>query len=128
VIDEVFIWKFLKFCIVGFSGMIVDFGTTWLLKEKVKVNKYIANSTGFILAASSNYLFNRFWTFHSVNPRIVYEYGSFILISIVGLAINNLIIFLLNEKMKLNFYLSKLFAVGVVTIWNFFMNYMITFR
>ncbi|HZK71887.1 MAG TPA: GtrA family protein [Clostridia bacterium] len=126
--DEVFIWKFLKFCIVGFSGMIVDFGTTWLLKEKVKVNKYIANSTGFILAASSNYLFNRFWTFHSVNPRIVYEYGSFILISIVGLAINNLIIFLLNEKMKLNFYLSKLFAVGVVTIWNFFMNYMITFR
>ena len=128
MIDEVFIWKFLKFCIVGFSGMIVDFGTTWLLKEKVKVNKYIANSTGFILAASSNYLFNRFWTFHSVNPRIVYEYGSFILISIVGLAINNLIIFLLNEKMKLNFYLSKLFAIGVVTIWNFFMNYMITFR
>jgi putative flippase GtrA len=128
VIDEVFIWKFLKFCIVGFSGMIVDFGTTWLLKEKVKVNKYIANSTGFILAASSNYLFNRFWTFHSVNPRIVSEYGSFILISSVGLAINNLIIFLLNEKMKLNFYLSKLFAVGVVTIWNFFMNYMITFR
>jgi len=128
VIDEVFIWKFLKFCIVGFSGMIVDFGTTWLLKEKVKVNKYIANSTGFILAASSNYLFNRFWTFHSVNPRIVYEYGSFILISIVGLAINNLIIFLLNEKMKLNFYLSKLFAIGVVTIWNFFMNYVITFR
>jgi len=128
VIDEVLIWKFLKFCIVGFSGMIVDFGTTWLLKEKVKVNKYIANSTGFILAASSNYLFNRFWTFHSVNPRIVSEYGSFILISSVGLAINNLIIFLLNEKMKLNFYLSKLFAIGVVTIWNFFMNYVITFR
>jgi putative flippase GtrA len=127
VIDEVFIWKFLKFCIVGFSGMIVDFGITWLLKEKVKVNKYIANSTGFILAASSNYLFNRFWTFHSVNPRIVSEYGSFILISSVGLAINNLIIFLLNEKMKLNFYLSKLFAIGVVTIWNFFMNYVITF-
>ena len=128
MIDEVLIWKFLKFCIVGFSGMIVDFGTTWLLKEKVKVNKYIANSTGFILAASSNYLFNRFWTFHSVNPRIVSEYGSFILISSVGLAINNLIIFLLNEKMKLNFYLSKLFAIGVVTIWNFFMNYVITFR
>jgi putative flippase GtrA len=128
VIDEIFIGKFLKFCIVGFSGMIVDFGTTWLLKEKIKVNKYIANSTGFILAASSNYLFNRFWTFHSGNPRIGSEYVSFILISMVGLAINNLIIFLFNEKMKINFYLSKLFAVGVVTIWNFFMNYMITFR
>ena len=128
MIDKIFIGKFLKFCIVGFSGMIVDFGTTWLLKEKVKVNKYIANSTGFILAASSNYLFNRFWTFHSGNPRIANEYGSFIAIAAVGLAINNLIIFLLNEKLKLNFYLSKLFAIGVVTIWNFFMNYMITFK
>jgi len=128
VFDNVFIWKFVKFCVVGLSGMVIDFGTTWLLKEKIKVNKYIANSTGFILAASSNYLFNRFWTFHSENPRIATEYMSFILISAVGLAINNLIIFLLNEKMKLNFYLSKLFAIGVVTIWNFFMNYMITFR
>jgi putative flippase GtrA len=128
VFDNVFIWKFVKFCVVGFSGMVIDFGTTWLLKEKIKVNKYIANSTGFILAASSNYLFNRFWTFHSENPRIATEYMSFILISAVGLAINNLIIFLLNEKMKLNFYLSKLFAIGVVTVWNFFMNYLITFR
>jgi putative flippase GtrA len=108
--------------------MIIDFGTTWLLKEKIKINKYIANSTGFILAASSNYLLNRLWTFHSINPRIATEYVSFILISIVGLAINNLIIFLLNEKMKINFYLSKLFAIGVVTVWNFFMNYVITFR
>jgi putative flippase GtrA len=128
VIDEILIWKFLKFCIVGFSGMIIDFGTTWLLKEKINVNKYIANSTGFILAASSNYLFNRFWTFQSGNPHITSEYVTFILISIVGLAINNLILFLLNDKMKINFYLSKLFAIGVVTIWNFFMNYMITFR
>jgi putative flippase GtrA len=128
VIDEIFIWKFLKFCLVGFSGMIIDFGTTWLLKEKIKINKYLANSTGFILAASSNYLFNRFWTFHSVNPRVASEYVSFISISLVGLAINNLIIYMLNEKFRLNFYLSKLFAIGVVTVWNFFMNYLITFR
>jgi putative flippase GtrA len=128
VFDKIFIWKFLKFCIVGFSGMIIDFGTTWLLKEKLKINKYIANSTGFILAASSNYLLNRFWTFHSINPRVATEYASFIIISLIGLAINNLIIYLLNEKIKINFYLSKLFAIGVVTVWNFFMNYMITFR
>jgi putative flippase GtrA len=113
---------------VGFSGMIIDFGTTWLLKEIVKVNKYVANSTGFVLAASSNYLINRLWTFHSGNPQIATEYFSFISISLIGLIINNLVIFLLNGKLKINFYLSKLFAVGVVTIWNFFMNYMITFR
>jgi putative flippase GtrA len=128
VINNVFIWKFIKFCAVGFSGMVIDFGTTWLLKEKLGINKYIANSTGFILAASSNYLVNRYWTFHSVNPRIATEYLSFISISLVGLAINNLVIYILNGRMKMNFYLSKLFAIGVVTLWNFFMNYLITFR
>lgn len=128
MIDKVLFLKFLKFCAVGFSGMIIDFGVTWLLKEKARANKYIANSAGFILAATSNYMWNRFWTFHSENKHVATEYFSFILISLAGLAINNFIIFLLNDKLKLNFYLSKLFAIGVVTIWNFIMNYLVTFR
>jgi putative flippase GtrA len=128
LIDNLLLLKFIKFCVVGFSGMGVDFGTTWILKEKVRINKYIANSTGFILAATSNYVWNRVWTFQSENKQIFREYSLFILISVAGLGINNFIIFLLNDKMKINFYISKLFAVGVVTLWNFLMNYLITFR
>lgn len=127
MINEFLVQKFIKFCVVGFSGMLIDFGTTWLLKEKVKANKYIANSTGFILAATSNYIWNRFWTFHSENSHIATEYFSFILISLVGLAINNLIIYIVSDRMKFNFYLAKLIAIGVVTVWNFIMNYLITF-
>ncbi len=126
--DILFFLKFLKFCLVGFSGMIIDFGITWVLKEKAGINKYIANSTGFILAASSNYFWNRIWTFHSVNTQIAAEYTSFILISLVGLVINNLIILLFSDKLKMNFYLSKLIAIGVVTVWNFLMNYLFTFN
>jgi putative flippase GtrA len=128
MISEILVGKFIKFCVVGFSGMVIDFGTTWVLKEKVKVNKYIANSTGFILAATSNYIWNHFWTFHSENSRMVSEYFSFIIISLIWLSINNLIIYLLSDRMKFNFYFSKLVAIGVVTVWNFFMNYLITFR
>jgi putative flippase GtrA len=128
MIDRMIIIKFLKFCAVGFSGMLIDFGTTWFLKEKVRINKYIANSTGFILAATSNYIWNRVWTFQSENDQIAVEYLSFILISVAGLGINNFVIFLLNDKLKINFYLSKLIAIGVVTIWNFLMNFIITFR
>lgn len=128
MIDSFLILKLIKFCVVGFSGMFVDFGTTWVLKEKVKANKYLSNSTGFVLAATSNYFLNRIWTFHSHNQQIATEYFSFIGISLIGLGLNNLIIYILTDKFKLNFYLSKLFAVGVVTIWNFFMNYLITFK
>ena len=128
MIDRLLLLKFLKFCVVGFSGMVIDFSTTWLLKEKAKVNKYIANSTGFILAATSNYIWNRIWTFQSENSQIAVEYFSFILISIAGLGINNFVIYLLNDRLKINFYLSKLLAIGVVTVWNFLMNFIITFR
>ncbi|MCQ2272336.1 MAG: GtrA family protein [Bacteroidales bacterium] len=123
-----FFWKFFKFCIVGGSGMIVDFGATYVCKEWLKINKFVANSIGFILAATSNYFLNRIWTFQSTSPEIGTQYFTFILISIVGLGINNAVIYLLNNKLKWNFYLSKLIAIGVVTFWNFFMNYFFNFR
>jgi putative flippase GtrA len=119
------IYKFLKFGVVGFSGMIIDFSITFLLKEKLKVHRYIASSTGFTVAASSNYLLNRIWTFESINPRILNEYSTFIIISLIGLGINNLFLFLFEKKM--NFYAAKLFAIGVTMIWNFTANYYLTF-
>jgi len=127
-ISNLVLLKFIKFCAVGFSGMILDFGTTWILKEKFRINKYISNSTGFIFAATSNYMLNRYWTFHSGNKEVATEYLSFMLIALVGLGINNMVIFLLHEKLKLNFYFAKVLAVGVVTVWNFGMNFLFTFK
>lgn len=50
--------------------MAVDFGITFLGKEKLRLNKYVANSLGFISAASTNYVLNRLWTFHSRDPQV----------------------------------------------------------
>lgn len=119
------IFKFLKFIIVGFSGLFVDFSVTFLLKEKLKLQRYIASSVGFTLAASSNYLFNRLWTFHSNNPQILTEYSTFILISIIGLSINNLFIYIFEKKMR--FYFAKFLAVMVTSLWNFTVNYYLNF-
>ena len=118
---------FIKFCVVGASGMAVDFGITVLGKEKLRLNKYVANSLGFISAAATNYVLNRLWTFHSRDPQVAQQYMQFIGISAIGLLINNLIIYLLNDRARVGFYLSKLIAIGVVTLWNFFMNYFFTF-
>ena len=119
--------QFIKFCVVGGTGVVVDFGSTFLFKEKLKLNKYIANSLGFMAAASTNYLLNRWWTFRSHDPEVAQQYVQFVGISAIGLILNNIIIYLLNDKARLNFYLSKLIAIGLVTLWNFFMNYYFTF-
>ena len=119
--------QFIKFRVVGGTGVVVDFGITFLFKEKLKLNKYIANSLGFMAAASTNYLLNRWWTFRSHDPEVAQQYVQFVGISAIGLILNNIIIYLLNDKARLNFYLSKLIAIGLVTLWNFFMNYYFTF-
>jgi putative flippase GtrA len=119
------IFKFFKFIIVGFLGMVVDFSITILLKEKLKVHRYISSSAGFTLAASSNYLFNRLWTFESNNPKVLIEYGTFILISLIGLIINNLFLYLFEKKIR--FYFAKFLAIMVTSVWNFIANYYLNF-
>jgi putative flippase GtrA len=123
-----FIYEFIKFAVVGTSGLIIDFETTYVLKEKARVFRYLASSAGFILAASSNYILNRLWTFHSTNPQIFFEYSTFIIISVIGLGINNTILWIFSDKWKQNFYLSKLIATVLTIIWNFLANFFITFH
>jgi putative flippase GtrA len=127
-LNKAFILKFFKFGIVGGSGVLVDFGTTYVCKEWIKIPKYISNAIGFTTAATWNYIFNRIWTFESHDPHITYEFLRFFGVSFVGLGINTFILWLLVSKFKKRFYLSKLFAIAVVMIWNFLMNLLVTFH
>lgn len=122
-----FFLKFIKFGIVGFTGIFVDFGITWLCKEKFRIQKYVSNSLGFTVATVSNYLLNRYWTFHSGQGPQMVQFGKFFGIALIGLGLNNLLIYFFNDKLKLNFYLSKAFAIMLVSVWNFLGNYLYTF-
>lgn len=120
--------KFVKFGVVGVSGVIVDFGITWILKEKVRLNKYIANSSGFACAVVSNYLLNRWWTFHSHDPDVGMQFAKFAAVALIGLAMNNGIIYYLTERKGTKFYVAKAIATGIVVLWNFGANYVFTFK
>lgn len=125
--DKHLFFKFLKFGVVGFSGVFIDFGVTYFCKEKLKIHKYISNSSGFILATISNYLLNRYWTFNTGQKAEIKQFGQFFGIALIGLLINNMLIYLFHEKLKMNFYYSKIIAVIIVAVWNFFGNYLYTF-
>ena len=119
------ILKFIKFCVVGGSGALIDFGITYLCKEKLNLHRYAANTLGFCIAASSNYAINRYWTFESTNP-ILREFGLFVIFALVGLGINTLFVYLF-ERAKVNFYIAKFFAIVITSLWNFFVNYFYNF-
>lgn len=119
--------KFMKFGLVGFSGLLIDFALTWLLKEKARVSPYLANAVGFMVAASSNWYFNRIWSFESQNSELMEEYFAFLVVSFFGLIINTVMLFIGLKKFNLNFYLAKAVAIAITTFWNFFANYFYTF-
>jgi putative flippase GtrA len=120
--------QLIKFALVGITGMGLDFGTTWLLKEKVKINKFIANASGFSIAVVNNFILNKYWTFDNQNPIATEQFVKFLVISIIGLGINSLLLFILLKKIKGNFYLVKLAVIGLVFFWNFSANYLYTFK
>ena len=119
--------KFIKFCIVGFSGLVIDFIITYISKEKLKIHKYISNSLGFVIAVCPNYYLNRIWTFNSDSTQIFEEYTSFFTISIIGLITYNIFLYFFHEKLGKQFYTSKFTAILLTSFWNFFANYYYTF-
>lgn len=122
------ILKMVKFGIVGFIGMLIDFFITWLLKEKIKINKYIANSLGFTCAVINNFFLNLKWTFHTGGSNTNIFFIKFIIISVVGLGLNNMFVYLFHDRLKQNFYVSKALAVVCVFVWNFTTNNYFNFQ
>lgn len=120
--------KIIRFGVVGMSGMCIDFFLTWLCKEKIKWNKYIANTIGFSVAVVNNFYWNYVWTFKGTGSPIPSAFWMFVLFAVIGLLLNNILIYLFTDVASINFYLSKLLAIGGVFIWNFTSNYFFNFH
>lgn len=118
--------QFIKFGMVGTSGMVVDLGLLVLLVEVVRVPVLVANNVAFLAAVASNYVWNRRWTFRSTHPKIARQFGSFLLVSLVGLIVN-----VAGMKLLLSlgiwYVLAKLVLIALVVIWNFLANRAWTF-
>lgn len=127
ILDLEFVTRLLKFGMVGAFCFVIDFGLTYFSKEKMRINKFIANSFGFCVSVICNFTLNRIWTFHSVSKDIELQFVKFIAIASFGLILSTILIYLLNEKIRMNFYLSKMVAVFIVMFYNYSMNSYFTF-
>jgi len=120
--------RMVKFGLVGITGMVIDFSVTLLCKEKLRLNKYLSNSLGFCCAVINNFLLNRYWTFNNAAHPFTLQFATFALVSLMGLGLNNFLLYLLSKYIKTNFYLIKLVVTGLVFFWNYFINFLFTFN
>lgn len=121
--------QFLKFSIVGFSGMLVSFVLFHLLVNVMP--KQVAFGIGFIVGGVNNHFWNRRWTFRS-RAHPWRELAQFLTVSAVALVISELALSYAEAKLPhaLPFRNSILWAIStaVGVFWNFFANKYWTFR
>lgn len=127
--------RFLKFATVGAIGMVVDLTVLNVMHKLVGLPLLVANSISFTTAVASNFTWNRLWTFPESRQRpILSQLGQFALVNVLGLAINNLVLWVVFQLIKgfvpdpLNYNLAKISAIGVVLFWNYFVNRFWTYR
>ncbi len=131
--------RFVKFAVVGAIGSIVDIGVMNLMTQAFSLPLVIGGSISFVCAVTNNFLGNRYWTYpDSRSKPIHHQLGMFFLVNAIGIAIRIPILKYVEpplaglfEKMTHLSYdladaLAKnatlLFAIGVVMLWNFFVN------
>jgi putative flippase GtrA len=130
--------RFLKFMVVGAFGAVVDFGIMNLLSKLVNMSLVWAGTISFICAIISNFLWNRYWTYPDSRSRpISSQLFMFFVVNVAGLAIRLPILRFLEpplrslfERLSFNMFtpeflgknITLAIAVGVVILWNFFIN------
>lgn len=135
--------RFVKFAIVGAAGSVTDFTVLNVLVQVFGAPLVVANTFSFIAAVMQNFSLNRRWTFPESQERQAGgQLAQFAVVSIVGLAINQIVFLTLHhvwDAYLINVYgpdvgfiisynIAKLFAIGVVLFWNFTANRLWTYR
>jgi dolichol-phosphate mannosyltransferase len=80
--------EFVKFCLVGALGVVVDVATVIAARELLALDHRLCAAAGFLVAVSHNYLLNRFWTFrHARETSPLDSYTGFVAVCSLGLLV-----------------------------------------
>lgn len=128
---KLIIKQVVKFAIVGFFNTLLDFSIYFGLTrfwEFWRTNYLWANFISFSIAATSSYILNKTWTFRDKERKIHIQYFKFILVSAIGLLINETVLYILVTHLVIYDLLAKICAVGIAMFWNFGANKFWTFK
>ena len=121
--------QFVRYGLVSVIALAVDFGGMVLLVELLSIHYLVAATVSFISGLAVNYLLSRAWVFteRKYESRVK-EFIIFTSIGIVGLLLNNSIMWLAVEKIGIYYIFSKIIATILVFFWNFGLRKMLVFK
>lgn len=127
-----FLSKAGRFYTVGASGLLVNYLVSYLFGAVLSNLWYIyATMIGITFSMTTNFILNKLWTFEDrdMNPRrTLVQYGSFLVFSSLGAALQLGMIYVFVETEHMNYALSLFVSVAIASIGNFMLNKRWTFK
>lgn len=112
--------QIIRFGFVGGSATLLDYGVMVLLKEVCGLDYLTASGISFSVSVIYNYLLSILWVFEVDREKNKFSsFMIFLALSLVGLGLNQLLMYLLVSGAGIFYMVSKIAATAVVMIYNF---------
>ena len=121
--------QFVRYFFVGSFAFVVDFGLLYILTEYAGLHYLLSATLSFISGLLVNYIISCIWVFSNskYKSRLV-EFLFFAAIGVVGLLLNDTLIWLFTDSIGTHYMFSKIVAAAIVYLWNFFARKYLVFK
>jgi putative flippase GtrA len=121
--------QFARYVVVGGVAFLVDFGLLYVLTEYAGIHYLISAAVSFVCGLVVNYYLSRVWVFdRRTMENAALEMLVFTAIGVVGLGLNEGIIWFVREKIHIHYMIAKAISAGIVLVWNFGARKALLFR
>lgn len=110
--------QFVRYFVVGFSGVILDVGSLYLLKEFFHILPTVAIIINGIFLLNYIFFLNKYWAFKSQGVTHKQMVRFFILAGI-NYVISISWMYFFNHKLEFNYLLVRVANIALSVAWNF---------
>ncbi|MDD2435554.1 MAG: GtrA family protein [Bacilli bacterium] len=111
--------QIFKFLIVGGLAFLIDYALLYILTEYYGIYYLVSSIISFIISLIFNYIASIMFVFKTNKKEKNKNFIFFIVGSIIGLGINQIVMYVMVEFIHVYYMFSKIVATGVVMVWNF---------
>lgn len=110
--------QFSRYFIIGFSGVILDVGSLYLLKQYLHLRPVTAVIINGIFLLNYVFFLNKYWTFKSdgISHK---QMVRFFVLSGMNYAISIVWMYIFNHKFGFNYLFVRLANIALSVAWNF---------
>ena len=119
---------FVRFGVVGLSGVVVDMGFFYLFHANFLMPLTLSAILSTEMAIINNFVWNDIWTFSDISQQQnaltqrLSRLAKFNLVSLLSLTFNPAIVYVLFHYFSVNQYLAKVVAIASLFLLNFWLN------